>query len=225
MSSPSAISFLAALTLVMLAVLGKVLPGWCVFLLVTAFAKGLAALGLVLIIRSGLLSFGQGLFYCAGGYGAGLLMLWGGVNDAMLLVLAGGFAVDDAGRARSLEEGVLLGDPLFLHLDIAVEEKAREPAATDRYAVFRQDRAQLGHVHREAAAGFHAGEARDRGLAQAFLQAHVIAEFRKVVVPPGDRGNSKFPFHLIRPCFSNSDALLGADGNLALACLVDRLAV
>jgi hypothetical protein len=124
---------------------------------------------------------------------------------------ARGFAIDDAGRLGSLEEGVLLGDPLLLHLDIAVEEKAREPAATDRDAVFRQDRAQLGHVHREAAAGFHAGEARDRGLAQAFLQAHVIAEFRQVVVPPGDRGNSKFRFHLIRPCSSNSDTLLGAD--------------
>ncbi|MBX3535411.1 MAG: branched-chain amino acid ABC transporter permease [Xanthobacteraceae bacterium] len=90
MSSRYAIPLLAALTLVILVVLGKLLPAWCVFLLVTAFAKGLAALGLVLIIRSGLLSFGQGLFYCAGGYGAGLFMLWGGVHDAALLVLAGG---------------------------------------------------------------------------------------------------------------------------------------
>lgn len=90
MPSRFAVPLLAILTLALLATLGKVLPGWCVFLLVTAFAKGLAALGLVLIIRGGLLSFGQGLFYCAGGYGAGLLMLWGGINDAMLLVLAGG---------------------------------------------------------------------------------------------------------------------------------------
>ncbi|MGE0604399.1 MAG: branched-chain amino acid ABC transporter permease [Xanthobacteraceae bacterium] len=90
MSSRYAIQLLAALTVVILVVLGKLLPAWCVFLLVTAFAKGLAALGLVLIIRSGLLSFGQGLFYCAGGYGAGLFMLWGGVHDAALLVLAGG---------------------------------------------------------------------------------------------------------------------------------------
>lgn len=90
MSSRYKIPLLAVLTLVALAALGKVLPGWCVFLLVTAFAKGMAALGLVLIIRSGLLSFGQGLFYCAGGYGAGLLMLWAGINDAMLLVLGGG---------------------------------------------------------------------------------------------------------------------------------------
>lgn len=90
MSSRFAIPVLAILSLAVLAALGKMLPGWCVFLLVTAFAKGLAALGLVLILRSGLLSFGQGLFYCAGGYGAGLLMLWGGINDAILLILTGG---------------------------------------------------------------------------------------------------------------------------------------
>jgi len=74
----------------LLAIVGLVVPIWCVFLLVTAFAKGLAALGLVILLRSGLLSFGQGLFYCAGGYGAGLLMLWGGVRDATLLLVAGG---------------------------------------------------------------------------------------------------------------------------------------
>jgi ABC-type branched-subunit amino acid transport system permease subunit len=78
------------ITLAALAVVGRVLPGWCVFLLITAFAKGLTALGLVILLRSGLLSFGQGLFYCAGGYGAGLLMLWGGVRDAAMLVMAGG---------------------------------------------------------------------------------------------------------------------------------------
>jgi ABC-type branched-subunit amino acid transport system permease subunit len=79
------------LILLVLAALGWVLPNWCVFLLVTAFAKGLTALGLVILLRSGLLSFGQGLFYCAGGYGAGLLALWGNVRDVSLLVAAGGF--------------------------------------------------------------------------------------------------------------------------------------
>lgn len=90
MPSRFIIPVLAGAALLAFAALGKVLPSWSIFLLVTAFAKGLAALGLVLIIRNGLLSFGQGLFYCAGGYGAGLLMLWGGVNDVLLLVLAGG---------------------------------------------------------------------------------------------------------------------------------------
>jgi ABC-type branched-subunit amino acid transport system permease subunit len=78
------------LTLLALVMLGWILPGWCIFLLVTAFAKGLTALGLVVLLRSGLLSFGQGLFYCAGGYGAGLLALWTGIHDVTLLVAAGG---------------------------------------------------------------------------------------------------------------------------------------
>lgn len=84
-------SILIGLSVVaVLAIVGLLVPNWCVFLLVTAFAKGLTALGLVILLRSGLLSFGQGLFYCAGGYGAGLLMLWGGVRDATLLLAAGG---------------------------------------------------------------------------------------------------------------------------------------
>lgn len=90
MPSRFTVPILAGVSLAILVALGKVLPSWSVFLLVTAAAKGLAALGLVLIVRTGLLSFGQGLFYCAGGYGAGLLMLWGGVTDMTLLVLAGG---------------------------------------------------------------------------------------------------------------------------------------
>ncbi len=90
MPSRFTVPVLAGVTLAILVVLGKILPSWCVFLLVTAAAKGFAALGLILIVRTGLLSFGQGLFYCAGGYGAGLLMLWGGVTDMTLLVLVGG---------------------------------------------------------------------------------------------------------------------------------------
>lgn len=78
------------MALVALLAAGLVLPGWANFLLVIALSKGLAALGLVVLLRSGLLSFGQGLFYCAGGYGAGLLMLWGGISDAALLVGGGG---------------------------------------------------------------------------------------------------------------------------------------
>lgn len=84
------ISLLALAQLAVLGVCGWALPNWCVFLLVTAFAKGLTALGVMILLRGGLLSFGQGLFYCAGGYGAGLLMLRAGVDDINLLVAAGG---------------------------------------------------------------------------------------------------------------------------------------
>jgi ABC-type branched-subunit amino acid transport system permease subunit len=72
-----------------LALAGFLLPGWLVFLGAVGFAKGLVALGLILLMRGGLVSFGQGLFYCAGAYAAGLAMRYGGIGDAALLMLAG----------------------------------------------------------------------------------------------------------------------------------------
>ena len=91
----------ATATLAALLALGPFLPGWATFLGAVALAKGITALGLVVMLRSGLLSFGQGLFYCVGGYGAGLLMLWGDVTNAVVLVIAGGLS--------GLVAGLLIG--------------------------------------------------------------------------------------------------------------------
>jgi branched-chain amino acid transport system permease protein len=38
-------------------------PQWLVFLLALSLAKGLVVLGLVLLMRTGLVSFGQGLYF------------------------------------------------------------------------------------------------------------------------------------------------------------------
>jgi ABC-type branched-subunit amino acid transport system permease subunit len=73
-----------------LALLGLVLPNWFVLVATLAFAKGLVALGLVVLMRGGLVSFGQGTFFCAGAYAAGLAMRSLGVTDAVLLVAMGG---------------------------------------------------------------------------------------------------------------------------------------
>jgi ABC-type branched-subunit amino acid transport system permease subunit len=75
-----------------LALLGRVLPNWFVLVATLAFAKGLVALGLVVLMRGGLVSFGQGIFFCAGAYAAGLTMRSLGVSDAVLLVALGGVA-------------------------------------------------------------------------------------------------------------------------------------
>jgi branched-chain amino acid transport system permease protein len=48
-----------------------VAPQWLVFLLTLALAKGLVVLGLVVLMRTGLVSFGQGLYYGLGAYAAG----------------------------------------------------------------------------------------------------------------------------------------------------------
>ncbi len=55
-----------------------------------AIAKGLAVLGLVLLMRAGLVSFGQGLFYCIGGYTAGFLAANYKLSEALIVIpLAG----------------------------------------------------------------------------------------------------------------------------------------
>lgn len=64
-------------------------PQWLVFLLALALAKGLVVLGLVLLMRTGLVSFGQGLYFGLGAYAAALLSHRAGLADAALMVVAG----------------------------------------------------------------------------------------------------------------------------------------
>ena len=64
------------------------LPQWATFLLTVALAKGLVVLGLLLLMRTGLVSFGQGLYYCVGAYAAGALSQLFHVRDAAAMLLA-----------------------------------------------------------------------------------------------------------------------------------------
>ena len=84
--------FLAALL-----VAGPLMPLWLVFLLTVAFAKGLVVLGLLVMMRTGLVSFGQGLYYGLGAYAAGLAANFLGVTDAIALVALGGIVSATAG--------------------------------------------------------------------------------------------------------------------------------
>lgn len=72
-----------------LVALGFVMPAWLLFTVTKAFGYGLVALGIVALMRGGLVSFGQGLVYCAGAYAAGLIATRLGLTDALLLMLAG----------------------------------------------------------------------------------------------------------------------------------------
>jgi branched-chain amino acid transport system permease protein len=56
------------------------------FLLAIALAKGMAVLGLVMLMRAGLVSFGQGLFYAIGGYAVGILSHLYKIQEAALLI-------------------------------------------------------------------------------------------------------------------------------------------
>ncbi len=69
------IAFLAA---------GWWLPGWAQNLVTLALGKGLVVLGLLLLMRCGLVSFGQGLYYCLGAYAAVSVSRIFGLPDSML---------------------------------------------------------------------------------------------------------------------------------------------
>jgi ABC-type branched-subunit amino acid transport system permease subunit len=68
---------------------GFFLPQWAMFLVTIACANGLVALGLMLLLRAGLVSFGQALYYCLGAYAAGGIGRFFGVSDIFLQMLAG----------------------------------------------------------------------------------------------------------------------------------------
>ncbi len=71
---------------------GPWLPQWAMFIVTIAFAKGLVALGLMLLLRAGLVSFGQALYYCLGAYAAGALGRFLGIGDVFVQMLAGAAA-------------------------------------------------------------------------------------------------------------------------------------
>src|ERR1700694_6162734 len=71
------IALVAAATL-----FGRVLPTWTLSLATVAASNALIALGIVVLARTGNVSFGQGLFFAAGGYGVGLIANAWGITDA-----------------------------------------------------------------------------------------------------------------------------------------------
>lgn len=80
------------LCIVALLVAGAFMPKWLTFLLTMAASHGLVSLGIVLLMRGGVVSFGQGLVFAVGGYAAALAFNQLGITDALGLALAGGVA-------------------------------------------------------------------------------------------------------------------------------------
>lgn len=97
---------------------GPVLPKWGISLLNVSLCYGIVVLGMMLMMRTGLVSFGHGLYYCIGAYAGGLLDHYAKLPD-MLLMVAGG-AVSTAVVAGIL--GFLLAkyrDIFFAMLSLA----------------------------------------------------------------------------------------------------------
>jgi ABC-type branched-subunit amino acid transport system permease subunit len=78
-----------ALILVAILAVAPFAPQWTLFLLTVALAKGLVVLGLMMLLRCGLVSFGQALYYCVGAYAAGMLGRLFQLSGVFTLMLAG----------------------------------------------------------------------------------------------------------------------------------------
>lgn len=84
-ADPSIGGFLAAGALLL--ALGPFLPKWLSFIGTISLAYALVVAGTVILMRAGLVSFGQGLYYCLGGYAAGVAGKYWGLTDAFLLLV------------------------------------------------------------------------------------------------------------------------------------------
>src|SRR5690349_7889353 len=78
---------IAALVVLLLG--GLLLPQWALSFATVALYLGVVVLGMALLMRTGLVSFGQGLYYCLGAYAAGTLDHFFNVSDLLLMVVAG----------------------------------------------------------------------------------------------------------------------------------------
>jgi ABC-type branched-subunit amino acid transport system permease subunit len=81
-----------ALCAAVLAAAGLAMPKWLTFLVTMAAANGLVSLGIVILMRGGVVAFGQGMVFAIGGYTAALAFNKLGLTDALGLTFAGGVA-------------------------------------------------------------------------------------------------------------------------------------
>ena len=75
--------------LILVLIFGFIASDWLRFLVQMSLATFLVVLGVMLQMRAGLVSFGQGLYLCLGAYVAGMAGYFWGITDAFLLLLAG----------------------------------------------------------------------------------------------------------------------------------------
>jgi ABC-type branched-subunit amino acid transport system permease subunit len=77
------LAFLAA------AAVAPLMPAWLVSLATIAFANALVVLGLIILWRTGLVPFGQALFYAIGAYAVALIGRYTPVRDVFVVILVG----------------------------------------------------------------------------------------------------------------------------------------
>jgi branched-chain amino acid transport system permease protein len=80
----SSVALPAIVGLAVLAVLPLFLSDWIIFLIALALAKGAVVLGVVLLLRGGLISFGHALYFAIGAYTVGFLANRFGIGEALV---------------------------------------------------------------------------------------------------------------------------------------------
>ena len=90
MDSPARLALAGVAAFAALAVAGWFSPRWLTFLVTMAAANGLVSLGIVALMRGGVVPFGQGMMFAAGGYTAALAYNKLGFTDVLGLTLFGG---------------------------------------------------------------------------------------------------------------------------------------
>jgi branched-chain amino acid transport system permease protein len=148
-------SLIGGIVFMLAAAVAPILPEWVVSLATISLANALVVVGLVVLWRAGLVSFGQALYYCVGAYTVALFSRWTGFTDAICLVLLGGFG---AGLIAALV-GILLAryrEIFFAMLSLALSMilygvlvKTESLGSTDGFSVTTPTFFGLG-FHRES---------------------------------------------------------------------------
>ena len=140
---------LAGFALLMLA--GYLAPKWLVSLATLALANGLVSLGILVMMRSGVVPFGQGLVFAAGGYAAALAFNHLGLRGCLYAAGAG---------QRGIERGQALVQVHRVHFGQQLTG-GHGVAHVHRHA---QHAGGSGGAHQPAAAGLHRADAKHRWL-------------------------------------------------------------
>jgi len=74
--------------MVLLLLTGPLLPRWAMFLINVSLCYGTVVLGMMLLMRTGVVSFGHGLYYCLGAYAAGTLDVLFGISEITVMLAA-----------------------------------------------------------------------------------------------------------------------------------------
>jgi ABC-type branched-subunit amino acid transport system permease subunit len=92
---------LIAVSIILLAI-GPILPRWAMFLINVSLCYGIVVLGMMLLMRTGVVSFGHGLYYCLGAYAAGTLDQVYKISDMAVMLIAAMIATAAVSAALGL---------------------------------------------------------------------------------------------------------------------------